>query len=781
MDAVTHLFELASQNGAVLLLIDDLHWADAASLAMFRHIIGASTAGLHLMIVATYRDSELSPTHPLTRFLADLHREPCVSRLALIGLDDTEVIELIEGAAGYGLDEEGIDLAHALRRETGGNPFFVGEMLRHLGESGAFVMDQVGRFSLAGDVTDLALPPSVRDVVTRRVARLGDEALRVLSLAAVVGQEFSLDVLDAVTETGVEQLLDLLEAATTAAIVIEVPDLPGRYRFLHALIQHTLYHELSAARRQRHHLQVAEALEQSEPAPGDESKHIAELARHWLAATTPAKMAKAIDYCRRAGDAAENALAVVDAAGWYGKALELAERDPTVDRELRCRLLIALGSAQMVTNADPGRTTMREAGTLAEDIGDPDLLVTWATTRLSGWRTSEAADPQALRLTRKALELVGEESATLKARLLGVLTEETDPWEWRERRDLARAARAAAEVAGDDATTLDVFLATDFVISADQAAERSRIAARAVEIAERGTNPISLGAALINYADSLLTLGDIAQARGVISRNQAMAAEYALPPLRHGAEMQGAVLSMVSGDLAALEHHADNMLRLSEEVPQSLATYGGSLFELRWAQGRLSEFAALFSDAVSEMRSYAGFRPAMVVAYLEADDFDRARTLFADDASNGFEAFPRDTIWLACMSLYAEAAIRLADIGAAEALYGLLSPYDALHCAGGPIYYGSVDRSIGGLAAFLGRPEEAEHRLHHALEVHRAVGAQYWTARTGLDLAEHLLNGEGSGRGEEGALLLDECDRLSTTGGYGGVSRRAALLRRRLA
>ena len=303
MDSVLHLLEVASGPGAILVVVDDLHWADSASLALVRHLIGSSAA-LRVSLVATYRDSDLSNSHPLTGLLADLHREPSVSRVNLGGLDDAEIIELVETVAGYELDDAGVALAHALRRETGGNPFFVGELLRHLGESGAIIQDESGRFSLAGDLEQLALPPSVRDVVTRRVARLGDEALRVLSVAAVIGQDFALDILGDVTETGPDPLLDVLEQATTAALVIETPDDPGRYRFTHALIQHTLYQELSAARRQRLHLRVAEALEGPGVPTEHRSSRLSELARHWQAATTPANAAKAIEYSRRAGDAA---------------------------------------------------------------------------------------------------------------------------------------------------------------------------------------------------------------------------------------------------------------------------------------------------------------------------------------------------------------------------------------------------------------------------------------------------------------------------------------------
>ena len=363
--------------------------------------------------------------------------------------------------------------------------------------------------------------------------------------------------------------------------------------------------------------------------------------------------------------------------------------------------------------------------------------------------------------------------------MLGVLTEETDPGSWRERRDLAKAARAEAESSRDDAAFLEVFIATDFVTSADHAAERPPIAVRAVEIAERGSDPILLSSALINYSDALLTIGEIDQAREIMKRSQALAAAYALPTLRHLAAMEGVVLNMIGGDLAALETHADTLLELGTQLPQALATYGGSLFELRWAQGRLVEFAAMFSGAATELRSYAGFRPALVMAYLEADDFDSAKSVFADDAGDHFESFPRDSIWLACMALFAEAASMLSNVAAAPAIYNLLCPYGALHCSGGPIYYGTVERSLGNLAAFLGRTEEAESRLRQALMIHRSIGARYWTARTALDLCEVLLNQEpGTIPNQEALDLLQECGDLAGVGGFHGIARRAESLAR---
>ena len=194
LEGVARLLALASAKTPIVLVLDDLHWVDAASLQLLRHLV-ASAMSMSVLVVGTFRESDLSRTHPLTAALADLRREVCVERLDLVGLEDMEILELLEAAAGHDVGDEGVALAHALRRETGGNPFFVVEVIRHLATTGAFVQDDEGRWVLSVDPEDISLPTSVREVVARRVARLGQETDHALSMAAVIGRDFDLEVL----------------------------------------------------------------------------------------------------------------------------------------------------------------------------------------------------------------------------------------------------------------------------------------------------------------------------------------------------------------------------------------------------------------------------------------------------------------------------------------------------------------------------------------------------------------------------------------------------------
>ena len=246
----------AGEEEPLLLILDDLQWADGPTLSLLRHVVTAG-ASMRVMVMGIYRDSDLSRDHPLTALLADLHRDQGGERMKLTGLESDDVLALIEAAAGQELDEDGRALAAEITRETAGNPFFAGELLRHLTESGAIVQEDDGRWRLVGDLAKLGLPQSVREVIGRRVERLGPEARTALSAAAVIGRDFDLDLLLAVVELPEARLLDLLDEAVAASLLRESSEQRGRFTFTHALVEHTLYEDLGRTRRALLHRQVA--------------------------------------------------------------------------------------------------------------------------------------------------------------------------------------------------------------------------------------------------------------------------------------------------------------------------------------------------------------------------------------------------------------------------------------------------------------------------------------------------------------------------------------------
>ncbi len=347
--AVVGLLATVSAHQPVVIVLDDLQWADKASLLLLRHL-AAAEQGMRVLILGTYRDSELFHSHPLVETMAALHRQSRFYRIELAGLDDNGVVALLEAIAGYTLDDAAVNIAHAVYRETDGNPFFVNEILRHLSETGAIFQDRTGRW-VAKDLPErMPLPESVRDVIRARVGRLGEYAEKLLSLAAVIGRDFDFELLARASARSEEELLDILDASAAAGLVRETAETQGQYSIAHALIQHTLYEDLGPTRRARAHRAVAQALEDlCGDRPG---VRVGELARHWSSASQPIDLNRAIGYSRQAADAALSALAPADALHHYERALGLYAQIDQPDPILGIDLEIGLGTAQRQTG-DP--------------------------------------------------------------------------------------------------------------------------------------------------------------------------------------------------------------------------------------------------------------------------------------------------------------------------------------------------------------------------------------------------------------------------------------------
>ena len=279
-EALTGLLEAMAVTGPLLLLVDDLHGADEATLLLLRSLAHAWRPA-RLLTVLTYRDDERAPRTNLTAALGDLVRSPGAELLTLRGLDGDEVAAMAAATAARPLGPGGPALAHVLRERTGGNPFLVAELLRHLVETGA--LD-------GGDVTEVAagpavddVPESVRWVVGQRMARLGGPVEHVLGVAAVIGQQADVALLGRVADLGHDSLLSALDTAVAAGLLEVRPGAPGRYAFHHPIVRDLLYRKLAAGERARVHRRVGEALEELTGG----TARLGELADHFALAGPP--------------------------------------------------------------------------------------------------------------------------------------------------------------------------------------------------------------------------------------------------------------------------------------------------------------------------------------------------------------------------------------------------------------------------------------------------------------------------------------------------------------
>ncbi|MBL7524433.1 AAA family ATPase, partial [Frankia sp. CNm7] len=332
-EAVSALLTEACARAPVLLVLDDLHWADRSTLQLLRHVVRAPHEAA-LLVVGSYRDLEVAPEHPLAELLADLRRDGLFERLPLEGLDSRGVETLIAAHTGQATPSALVRTVHA---QTEGNPFFVEEVVRHLIETGV-MFGREGRWGSALTPEQIGVPEGVKEVLARRLARLSQTCRGVLAQAAVLGRDFPFDLLVAMAELGEEPVIGALEEALGARLVVEQEE--GLvYAFTHALVRETLYGALSAPRRQRIHARAARAIEGA--AASDPEARVAALALHYRLAGPTVDPAKGIDYSLRAGERARQLFAWDEATAHWAGALALMERAGAEPAD-RARLLVTL-------------------------------------------------------------------------------------------------------------------------------------------------------------------------------------------------------------------------------------------------------------------------------------------------------------------------------------------------------------------------------------------------------------------------------------------------------
>ena len=774
LEAVRQVLAGASNNAPVLVVLDDLHWVDAASLQLLRHVLTCMTP-MRVTIITTYRDSDLGRGDPLTRLLADMHREANVTRVSLRGLDDTDIAELLAAAAGHELDDDGFGLAHALRRETEGNPFFTTEVLRHLGETGRIVQNEAGRWVVEGGLEDLGLPSSVREVVGRRVERLGEEAVRLLSAAAVIGRDFDLDLLAAITETDADALLDIMDAAIAGAVIIEHQD---GYRFSHALIQHTLYDDMTAPRRQRAHLRIAQALE-ARPNSGDPTR-VAELAHHWTAATRAVDTDKAIDYSRLAGDAARAAFAPDDAIRWYAQALELLDRQAAPDQRTRTGLLIALGTAQSAATRSEYKATLLQAFDMAEQLDDGELLVAAALGFLSPSSGQLVGDEVANRVVTKVLQLVPETPMATRARLLAALSETYDAaMHWQERNAAAFEAIDAARGAGDPRAFLDVINHTWSVLETPDRRE-STIADfdRALAIADEIGDPLVRTQIRRRAMWARYSCADIEGADQLIDEIRAITETVGLAQGRYEAALSASGRMLLAGNSDAAEVLNEAVLEFGTAagVPEVLGVYGGIMHAIAQHRGRTEEIVGFFLEVARDNPSIAALRSTLPSMLSDLGRLEEANERLEQEAAGGYD-YPYDSLWLVSMMNLADAAATTANTRVAAAMIQRLEPFaDHVVCPSGDFVLGANARPLARAATALGRHEQAEQWFALAHDVHERLQAPFWIARGRLDHADLCLARRADGDLDRARELATTAAQLAAEYGCNGLTERAALL-----
>jgi class 3 adenylate cyclase/tetratricopeptide (TPR) repeat protein len=434
-NSISRYMRRAAAEAQIMLTLDDLHWGDDATLLLLEHL-ALNLQDVPVVIIGTYRDVELAVGRPLARTMELLVRQRAAQRLSLKRLTEQDVKNMLHRLSGSPPPDL---LVAAIYSETEGNAFFVEEVFRHLLEEGK-LLDANGIWHADLELDELDVPEGVRLVIGRRLERLGPETSKVLGAAAVIGRVFDFDLLPEIVDLAQLDPLDAMDEAERAHLITSIKGREARYSFVHELVRQTLLTDISLPRRQRLHLQIAEAIEARHSS--DLDRHTSDLAHHLYQAGAAADPSKTITYLISAGDKAFKTAASEEALRAYEDALSLVDDDLQ-----RARLLNKIGRARRgLRQWTEARVALHEALEIFERLQERDLVA--RTCQLLAERHFYLGEWQkAIEILDRPLQMPGEHSALTG----GALALQSVGYSWFGRYEeslerLEESARVAEEV-----------------------------------------------------------------------------------------------------------------------------------------------------------------------------------------------------------------------------------------------------------------------------------------------------------------------------------------------
>lgn len=763
-DAVARCLREAAAGGPMLVILDDLHAADDSSLLLLRFVV-RELRDAPVCVVATYRELEASRGgDERTVLFAELARDG--QRLPLGGLSEADVATFIDRWCDV---TPSPDLVRSISEATDGNPFFVDEMVRLLRSEG-----RLG----GGAAPPERIPHGVRTVLRSRLRALGTECRRLLATAAIIGRQFDVVHLEAMSGLGRDRLLALLDEARASGILTASPDVLGRYAFAHALIRETLYLDLPAAERVALHRCAGDVLETLHGAAL--GPYLAEIAHHYGRAALGGDVDKAIDYALRAGERAAVLLAYEQAAAHYEQALQTLAVAPAADAARRCEIQLAIGETRARAGDRNGaRTAFLGAAGLARRLGHAGNLARAALGLGGPWVEIGSVDVALVGLLEEAIGLVGStdgDDGLLRARLMARLARELYWSDTPQRGNaVATEAVALARRLGDPATLAAALTAHVYALWAPDRLE-ARIAAEGeiVRLAEAtGDKEMALRGRLWRMSD-LLELGDIEVVEREMQTYAQLAEELRQPAYLWYVPRNRAMRALLAGHFTEAEALAREAFAIGERAHAGLAAQalGVLTVMVRWERGELAALAEILREFQQRYPSVAAWQCGLAFVLSEQGRLPEARAELERLAARRFTALHRDATWLLAVALLALACANLDDAARARDLYALLEPYAERSIVVGRslVCFGAASHYLGLLATVMRRWDAAATHLEAALHLHERLGARPWLARSQLALARMLAL---RGAPDDGPRIRGLLDAVRETAAALGMGRLA--------
>ena len=761
-DTVATFLLNASRREPLVVVLDDLHCADRGSLALLE-FLAPQLGRARLLVVGTYRDTELHAHRSLVQTLGELARVQPPRRIVLRGLTRAAVARYMAMTAGVEPDDALVEAIHA---KSEGNPFFVAEIVRLLSTEER----------LEGAAGEISIPQEVSELIARRLAPLSAYCREALSIAGVVGRDFDLRVLQAVADVDAERLLEALDEAQAARVIAMTG--PGRYRFAHVLISDALVDGLSASRRLRLHKRVGDALERAYA--GRLEHRLGELAHHFLEAAPAGDAERGVRYAIAAAEHAGGRLAYEEAARMYERALDALELVP-VNGARRCDLLLALGEAHHRAGAHRrANAAFRQAAALARELRSAERLAR-AALGYGGPRGSfGVVDQELVTLLEEALVTLGPHEDGARARLLARLAMELYFAGAAERRaTLIDEAVAIARRLGDPATIAYALNARYAALwGPENATERLEIAKEVLELARRANDHRLAREGRGRRIVALLELGEIATAHAEIDAHARAAEELRQPYGRWQAAVWQAAEALLAGRFTDGESRARDALELGRRVRMTDAEncFAVQSFVAAMELGRLGDLQHTVEQLSKREPEPMQWITGLAYLYAELGRRDEAAAAFEPVAARGFAAIARDNQWLTRIATLADTCAFLGDVAHAGELHDLLLPYAERNVVmvEGWACFGSAARPLAALAATIGQWDDAEAHFQAAIDLNSRLGARPWLARTELAYAQMLLARCAKGDAERAHDLLQSALATARSLGMTTLAQRAS-------
>ncbi len=766
-EAIAGIVRRTTRRAPLLLVIDDLHWADKPTLLLLRHLLRHADPA-RLMVLGLVRDVEVRDDHPLTELIADLRRERRFNRLVLDGLSESEADALVAAR----LDARpSAEFVRGLLEQTQGNAFFMEEALRALLEARVL---EPGAEAQAGALESIGVPDSVADVILRRLTRVSELTREALTVAATIGPEFDLEVVQALVSAPPEQLIEALEEAIDAGLIAEIAEAVDRFTFCHALAREAIYGRLSRTRRLRLHLRVAQALEAGGARP-------VALASHFFAAREIGAAQHAVHHCVLAGDEAAESLAYEDAVEHYRRALTATASDPAAHEGHRCDLLLALGRVQWRAGDAAARATYLEAAASAQQRGAADQLGRAALGLGERYWEANAANKRHAGLIAEAVRGLPAHDSTLRARLMGRMAENLH-FSAEQGYGIAMSAEALAMARrlGDAETTAMALMSRHVTLLHIEHLDE-RVALSDEIVALTGEHRALRAEAVHWRLLDVCEIGAPDQARRDHAELKALASQLRQPLLEHLATGWEGVFAHLAGDIVAAERFAGQAFKEAgrAQVGHANSYLAGMLYTVRRQQGRVGELLASMQALLGGGSANITWIAALALAEVETGAVAEGRARYAELAADGARAVPGDWYWFLTIVLLAEAACALDDADGAQQLYDLLAPHSGRFVQ--VIFtanWGSVQRQLGMLAATLERFDAAQEHFRAALAANARIGAVLMTAETQVQYAALLARRGARSDRDRVAALAGLVEHAAAPRGLNGLRDRARALTR---